>query len=92
MYDDHHPDQLPGLVRALWFILCGWWLGLAWIGLIIICCFGILTWFLIPGLARSLPTVLTLKRLPPTHAGLKHWERQQEEHRLRQAHARSRRR
>lgn len=27
----HRPQQLPFLVRALWFLVFGWWLALAWI-------------------------------------------------------------
>lgn len=32
---DRKPNQLPFLVRALWFLFLGWWLALSWISVAI---------------------------------------------------------
>lgn len=57
-------DSGPGwLVRALWFIFIGWWLGLIWLHIgFALCVTGI---FLPVGLLmlNRLPTVLTLRRV-----------------------------
>ncbi len=74
IYDDEL-RQLPSLVRMVWFVAFGWWLGLIWIVLIFISCFGIITWFLIPDLVRNLSAVVTLKRLPPSDAEIQQRKR-----------------
>lgn len=33
---DRKPNQLPFLVRALWFLFLGWWLALSWISVAIV--------------------------------------------------------
>lgn len=50
------------LVRTTWFLLFGWWLGLLWMVLILICACGFITWPLIPGLVHQLGPVTTLQR------------------------------
>lgn len=32
----HRPNQLPFLVRALWFVFFGWYLALLWLGVAIV--------------------------------------------------------
>lgn len=49
------------LIRALWFLLVGWWLGLLWGGVAYLCC---ASYVLLPVgtvMFNRLPQVLTLK-------------------------------
>jgi uncharacterized membrane protein YccF (DUF307 family) len=57
------PPQTSFVVRALYFLLIGWWLGYLWAIIGYVLCFTIILLPLGVLMLNSLPTVLTLRRM-----------------------------
>lgn len=54
--------QLPFLVRALWFVLVGWWLSALWIALAWALCASIIGMILGFWMFDRVPAIITLRR------------------------------
>lgn len=57
----NRPKQLPFLVRAIWFLLFGWWIALAWITVAIVLAALIITLPIATWMFERTNAVMTLQ-------------------------------